>query len=126
MNSLQFIYPGFLNLGPTEIILILLVAVLLFGGKLPEVARTLGKQFFDMKRNLRDLQNDIYRQDVIPPRAIPKPYYRDSSAKENSETEATPILDAPQKNAEEETGKEAKKQEAKKQEEGPTKSDQEP
>lgn len=77
MDNLYFIYLGFLNLGPTEIVLVLLVAVLLFGGRLPEVARTLGRQFFDMKRNLKDLQDDIYRQDVPPARNLPKPYYRD-------------------------------------------------
>jgi len=75
MNALFLIHLGIFNLGPTEIIVIAIVAVILFGGRLPEVARSLGKSFFDFKRNLKDLQDDIYRAEVPPPRHLPKPYY---------------------------------------------------
>ena len=75
MESVHLMHIGFLNLGSTEIIIVLVVAVLLFGGRLPEIARSLGKVFFDLKRNVRDLQDEIYRQDYSPPpRSLPKPY----------------------------------------------------
>lgn len=74
MDYSYLFHPGFLNLGAPEIVIILLVAVLLFGGRLPEIARTVGKQFYDTKRKLKDLQNDIYRQDIEPPTRLPQPY----------------------------------------------------
>lgn len=89
MITLFINYPAIWNLGPTEIVLILLIAVLLFGGRLPDVARTLGKGFFDFKKNLRDLQDDIYRQDVPRPKNLPKPYYQEDKALEQQEP--TPI-----------------------------------
>ncbi len=51
---------AFLNLGYTEIIIILVVAVLLFGGRLPDVAKNAGKWFFDIKRGINTLNRDIY------------------------------------------------------------------
>ncbi len=48
------------NLGTTEVILILLVILLLFGAKrLPELARGVGKSFKEFKRGLRDAEEDI-------------------------------------------------------------------
>jgi len=91
MNWIFFVHPAFLNLGPTEIILILIVAVILFGGRLPDVARTLGKGFFEFKRNLKDLQDDIYRQDLNPPSRLPKPYYTEPEETEAPEEEKPPL-----------------------------------
>ena len=74
MNSILFLHLGFFNFGHTEMIIILVVAVLLFGGRLPEIARNFGKVFFEFKRNIRDLKDDIYREDYTPSRNLPKPY----------------------------------------------------
>jgi sec-independent protein translocase protein TatA len=95
MDLSFFQHPGFLNLGPTEIVVVLIIAVILFGGRLPEVARTLGKNFFQFKRNLKDLQNDIYRQDYEPPHHLPKPYYPEPEVKDvsNDVDEAQPKTD---------------------------------
>ncbi len=46
-----------------EILMILVVALLVFGGKLPEVARTLGKSITKMKRSVENLRSDI-REEV--------------------------------------------------------------
>ncbi len=46
------------NLGPWEVILIALVALLLFGHRLPEVARSAGKAVVEFKRGLRDVEED--------------------------------------------------------------------
>jgi len=54
----QFIL--FLNLGGGEIVLILFVILLLFGGKgIPNVARTLGKGIREFKDATNGLQKDI-------------------------------------------------------------------
>ncbi len=50
----------FLNLGGGEIVLILFVMLLLFGGKgLPNIARTLGKGVREFKDATNGLQRDI-------------------------------------------------------------------
>ncbi|QEG38794.1 Sec-independent protein translocase subunit TatA/TatB [Roseimaritima ulvae] len=42
-----------------ELMVIGVVAVLLFGAKLPEVARTLGGSYRDLKRGMNDIQNQF-------------------------------------------------------------------
>jgi sec-independent protein translocase protein TatA len=42
------------NLGPFEVIVILLVALLLFGRRLPEVARSLGQGLVEFRKGLRE------------------------------------------------------------------------
>jgi sec-independent protein translocase protein TatA len=50
----------FLNLGGSEIVLILFVILLLFGGKgIPGIAKTLGKGIREFKQATNDLQRDI-------------------------------------------------------------------
>lgn len=49
----------FANLGPMEIGIILLVGLLLFGRRLPEVGRGLGKSIVEFKKGLRDVTDDI-------------------------------------------------------------------
>jgi sec-independent protein translocase protein TatA len=60
------------NLGFTEIMLILLVVLLLFGAKrLPEVGASIGKGIREFKRSLTDTQDAIMGSDDqrnLPPR----------------------------------------------------------
>ncbi|HPQ09190.1 MAG TPA: twin-arginine translocase TatA/TatE family subunit [Bacteroidia bacterium] len=50
----------FLNLGMSEVLLILFVVLLLFGSKgLPNVARTLGKGIQEFKRASESIQKDV-------------------------------------------------------------------
>ncbi len=52
------------NLGWPEIILILLVALLLFGAKkLPDVGRSLGKGIREFKKALKGIDEDIEKED---------------------------------------------------------------
>ena len=57
------------DIGTGELILILVAALLLFGGRLPEVARNLGRTVGDLKRGfsdsarpLRDAQAELERE----------------------------------------------------------------
>jgi len=47
------------NLGPWELIVIGIVALLLFGKRLPEVGRSLGRGIVEFKKGLRDTGDDI-------------------------------------------------------------------
>lgn len=49
--------------GGTEWVVIGVVALLLFGRRLPEVARSFGKSIVEFKRGLKDVKDDINGQD---------------------------------------------------------------
>ncbi len=68
---------GFFNPGPMEMMILLVIGVLLFGRKLPEVGRSLGKGIVEFKKGLKGLEDDVdvsnnFRMDtpaaVEPPR----------------------------------------------------------
>ena len=48
------------GLGLWEMLLIGVIAVILFGKRLPEVARSLGKSYTQFRRGLHDMQSEIY------------------------------------------------------------------
>ncbi len=73
------------NLGFTEIMIILLVVLLLFGAKrLPEVGASIGKGIREFKRSLTETQdaimgNDDQRQPAAPPAGGHRPQSKPSS-----------------------------------------------
>jgi sec-independent protein translocase protein TatA len=50
---------GFFSMGPSEMLIIGIVAVLLFGERLPEVGRSLGKSFIEFKKGISGLENEF-------------------------------------------------------------------
>lgn len=63
MTTLAFIN----NLNPMEILLILGVALLLFGKRLPEVGKSLGKGIVEFKKGLRDIGDEVDKNAAQPP-----------------------------------------------------------
>ena len=49
-----------MSLGPWEIVLIFLVVILLFGGgKIPELARGIGKGLREFKKTTKDIKDEV-------------------------------------------------------------------
>ena len=58
------------NIGPWEIILLLLLALLLFGAKrLPEMGRSLGKGMREFKDSLTGKDDEVKHDELPPPPA---------------------------------------------------------
>lgn len=56
--------PGFLNLGTGEIVIIVFVVLLLFGGrKIPELMKGLGKGVRSFKQGMDDISDEINSTD---------------------------------------------------------------
>ena len=75
MNSLF----GFLGLeSPIHLIVLLIIGVLLFGKRLPEVGRSLGKGIIEFKKGLKGLEDEVEsvaKHDAAPLEA-PRPPQR--------------------------------------------------
>lgn len=68
------------QIGPTEWLVILALGLLLFGKRLPEVGRSLGRGIVEFKRGLKGVQDEIdevsdrpapARSAAMPPRPLP-------------------------------------------------------
>jgi len=71
------------TLGTGEMIVLLIIGVLLFGRKLPEVGRYLGKGIVEFKKGIRGLEDDVEgshaagpRQEASLPAEPPRPPQR--------------------------------------------------
>jgi len=47
------------NLSPFEIVVILVIALLLFGKRLPEVGRSLGKGIVEFKKGIKGVEDEV-------------------------------------------------------------------
>lgn len=64
MFGLTPLYAFLGNIGPLEIILILLVILLLFGAKrIPEIAKGVGKGMKEFKKAVKEVEEDITGDD---------------------------------------------------------------
>ena len=50
---------AFLGIGPMEMLIVGAVAVLLFGKRLPEVGRSLGKSLVEFKKGIREIETGL-------------------------------------------------------------------
>ncbi len=59
MSEVFYSLIAFWTPGPFEIIAILVVAILLFGRRLPEIARSMGKSLTEFKKGMQDTKDEI-------------------------------------------------------------------
>ena len=62
---------GFFGLGWMEIAVLAVIAVLLFGKRLPDMAKYLGKSVVEFKKGMHGLENNF--EDIANPTSAPNP-----------------------------------------------------
>ena len=55
---------GFWFPGPLEMAVILILGLVLFGGRLPEVGKSIGRSLIEFRKGLRDLRQEVGLDDV--------------------------------------------------------------
>ena len=61
------------GLGPTEMLIVLVIGVLLFGKNLPNVGRQLGKSLMELKNGLSDIKSEMDVATYSQPSNSPAP-----------------------------------------------------
>jgi len=79
------------GLSPMELMIVGAIALLLFGSRLPEVARGLGKSVVEFKRGLNGIQDELTGNAPAPSYTPP----RASRAREDREEPAAPKFEPP-------------------------------
>lgn len=73
----------FSQLGFTELLVILMIVLLVFGAKrLPEMGSALGKGIREFKKSIKEVQSSIDEADTPPQRSIDAPSSSDSRSGE--------------------------------------------
>ena len=52
-------FVGYFGISPTEMLLVMFVALMLYGGELPKVARSWGKSLAEFKKGINGIQNEF-------------------------------------------------------------------
>jgi len=79
------------GLSPMELMIVGGIALLLFGSRLPEVARGLGKSVIEFKKGINGIQDEITGTTPAPSYTPP----RASRAREDREEPAAPKFEPP-------------------------------
>ncbi len=82
-------------IGGTEIFWVILIGLMLFGGKLPDVAKDLGQIFFRAKRTLHEVRKESGIDDALKEiRREAQDLQRESQAVDRSFREAATVAEA--------------------------------
>lgn len=84
------------GIGVTEMILLAIVAVMLFGGRLPEVAKQLGESYVQFRKGLDDIKSSINADIDLKSAPVTRlPDYSQSDSSDDSQSPADDDYDAP-------------------------------
>ena len=61
------------GIGPMEMMIVGIIAVLLFGKRLPEVGRSLGKGLTEFKKGVRGIEDEVHAASSAPTRSYSSP-----------------------------------------------------
>ena len=78
------------GLGPPELLVVGVLAVVLFGGKLPEVARSLGASYREFRRGLNDVQQQFRMAEYEANRVLNAEVKKKSTATEDDDEPSEP------------------------------------
>jgi len=85
------------GLGGTEWFILIILGVLLFGKRLPEVGRSLGKGMMEFKRGLQGIEDEVHGSirsaDVSAPHSAPRPPQRIAATAPKFEDPASPPVE---------------------------------
>ena len=89
---------GILGLGPMEILVLLVLGVLLFGRRLPEVGRYLGKGIVEFKKGMKGLEDELdspQQHRMEAPVEAPRPPQRVATTAPKFEENPGPVSTPP-------------------------------
>lgn len=66
------------GIGTAELVVIAIIALLLFGHKLPQVMRSLGRGVTEFKKGVRGIEDDLEKASIPPP-SLPEAKSQDSA-----------------------------------------------
>lgn len=81
---------AFWSPGPAEMIVVLVVALLLFGRRLPEVCRSLGRGIVEFRKGLRGIEDEVEKagsEQPLPPVPEPPPSPRGEAEKTRADSQ---------------------------------------
>jgi sec-independent protein translocase protein TatA len=91
--TMTLLATGLFGLGGMEFVILIILGVLLFGRKLPEVGRSLGKGIVEFKKGLKGLEDDVEgqvaRSEPAVPIEAPRPPQRVGTPAPKFETQPT-------------------------------------
>lgn len=64
---------GMLGLGTGELVILLVLGILLFGRKLPDIGRSLGKTMVEFKKGMKGIEDEIHEGSSSSPRQAIEP-----------------------------------------------------
>lgn len=83
------------SLSPGTMLIVGVLAVLLFGERLPEVGRKLGKNLMDFKRSIRGLQDEFTSAAMSVTTSVETPKRREETFEDREEATAPKFVPPP-------------------------------